>query len=144
MDSDSRARLLALYDSRSRSGLRAHQQQYCFAMVIENACLLNLDDDGKNEQLAQALIMQGRYEEAILYALDENTIDYANLLITARERDDTDWCSDTTETRSATGQAVIPAAVVDQVWSTRHNDFVWHFYCAVCGTRNITPELLDA
>lgn len=144
MDSNTRQRLLVLYDSRSRSGLRVYQQQYAFAMVIENACLLNLDSDGKNEQLAQALVMQGRYEEAITRATYQSTIDYANSLIAARDRENTESCDCTTETIGANGQTISPLALVDHVWSTVHNDFVYHYYCALCGDRNITPELLDA
>jgi hypothetical protein len=141
MDPVLKARLLALYDTPSRKYMPLHLQQFCFFVRAEELTRLRLQDPtvepdggvGARKQLVEALSIQGKYEEALEFYDELHQFEHLRKLIDARERPDTEMCDCDT-----------PLARVDHIWSTKHNDFVFHFYCPGCGDRNITGEPIDA
>jgi hypothetical protein len=95
-----------------------------------------------SNELAKALLVQGRYDEALELATDAAVIQRIQELKEAVLRDD--WeecvCGDTIIMNKANRPITLPRYyVAGNIFSPVHLQFVPHSICNVCGHSNVTP-----
>lgn len=94
-------------------------------------------NSGNMAAVAQLLIVQGRYEEALLS--DPICKDECLALIAARERDDRERC--TCPSQQLEKVNVPSETVVKKMWLPERNTFCWLIRCSQCGQMNLTADL---
>lgn len=135
MPEDRLQKMKDFYAGRSRHYMQPWELRFMMGVEYEelvkaqtggDLTVENLSTEQKNH-LMFAYRLQGRYEEAIPYAVDRADRLQLNLLMAAREISPKAFCS-------------CPIAPVEEekVWSVRHDGFVSLYKCPTCSAVIIT------
>lgn len=136
MQAELRAAIWASWNSPGRERMAKHEQRFAWGMQIA-ASSQNLLDNGTDPDdinlkmyMADGLMMQGLYSDALDFATENRAI-YINDLMTAEALPDDEWCEDT-----------VAPFQQEMVWSDAYGSWVWNTICPLCGFRNLTPLFL--
>lgn len=143
----------------TRAQLTEGEQLVSRGALLERTARANLalaEADGNVEQIAQsrthlaaAFAMQGRYEEAANWSLDEEERRRYEEIHAALERDDAEKCDcdDIQGTYNDTEIAITPRFEERRVFSSKHGGVVSLVRCVKCGHLNgraVSSRLLQA
>jgi len=130
--------------SHTRAHLTEAERLIGRGQLLERTARLNLEsatDDTRElalSQLADALAMQGRYQEAAAYHPNEERQEYFENLITALEMPDDEKCecADSEAKLNGVDLEITPRFEATRIFSPIHNDVVSLVTCAKCGHQN--------